>query len=107
MDPEKKPQVNTYMNKRGKLAHSTDHGLMQIHGKTWFGKSVKGPDGHPFRIGEEVKNDWKANARAGVAILADAYRLAELEPKPGTSPQDLVQQTYSQYNGELVLETGI
>jgi hypothetical protein len=70
---------------------------MQINSSN-IGATVKDPHGHPFKIGKEVESDWKANARAGVALLAPAYALAELEQGPGATPEDHAQQAYSQYN---------
>jgi len=46
-----------------------------------------------------VKSDWKANARAGVAILNQQYRVAEIEQGAVTSEQDRAQQAYAGYNG--------
>lgn len=70
---------------------------MQINSSN-IGGIVKDAHGHPFKIGEEVETDWKANVRAGVALLAPAYGLAELEQGPGATAEDHAQQAYSQYN---------
>ena len=98
VNPSMEPQHNSYKDRHGHPHHSTDYGIMQINDKTWFGKSVKDANGHPFKITEEVKHDWKANARAGVAILRHAYDLAALSGGPGTTPEDIAIDTYSVYN---------
>lgn len=72
---------------------------MQVNSSDINKDEVKDPRKHPFKIGEDVKTDWKANARAGVALLAPAYRLAEMEQGPGATAEDHAQQAYSQYNG--------
>jgi len=82
-----------------KILTSVDYGLMQINSSRIGHDLVKDAHGHPFKIGEEVKTNWQANARAGVAILADAYHLATLEQGPGATEEDHAQQAYSQYNG--------
>src|SRR5579864_1484409 len=70
INPATGPHHNTYRDRRGRLHRSTDYGFMQVNDKTWFGKSVKDANGRPFQIlGREVEHDWRANARAGVAIL--------------------------------------
>jgi hypothetical protein len=87
-------------DKRGNpIIKSTDYGVMQINSSNIDHGPVKDAHGHPFKIGDDVKTDWKANARAGVALLAPAYRLAELEQGPGATAEDHAQQAYSQYNG--------
>ncbi|MBZ5701463.1 MAG: lytic transglycosylase domain-containing protein [Acidobacteriia bacterium] len=82
-----------------KIVKSVDYGLMQINSRRIGHDVVKDAHGHPFKIGDDVKTDWKANARAGVAILASAYHLAKLEQGPGATEEDHAQQAYSQYNG--------
>ncbi len=77
---------------------TTDYGLTQVNSSK-IGQRVEDPEGNKFRIGEDIKTDWKANARAGVAILAEQYELAKLEQGPVTSGQDRAQQAYSGYNG--------
>ena len=85
---------------------SADYGLMQVNGSSIYhidsrGRErgiVKDAQGHPFKIGDDVKTDWRANARAGVALLAPAYHLAVLEQGPGATDEDHAQQAYSQYN---------
>lgn len=88
-------------DKKGRVVHpvSTDYGLMQINDRAWIGKTVEDAHRHPFKIGQDVKTDWRANARAGVAILAGAYHLATLEQGPGATAEDHAQQAYSQYQG--------
>jgi hypothetical protein len=61
---------------------------------------VKDPQGNKFKIGADVKSDWKADARVGVALLQEQYELAQIEQGAITSEQDRAQQTYSGYNGE-------
>jgi hypothetical protein len=73
--------------------------MMQVNSSDINKGEVKDSRKHPFKIGEDVKTDWKANARAGVALLAPAYRLAEMEQGPGATAEDHAQQAYSQYNG--------
>jgi len=90
---------NPATHRRGKLMPASwDYGLMQIN-ESRIGGEVKDTHGRLFTIGEDVKTDWKANARAGVAILADGYHLAELEQGPGATEEEHAQQAYSQYNG--------
>lgn len=107
VDANRAPHPN-YITRHGRILHdehgnpriaSWDYGVMQINGKTWFGKPVQDAKGHPFTIGEDVKSDWRANARAGVAILADAHRFAKFEQGPGATAEDNAQQAYSDYNG--------
>jgi len=89
-----------YRDKHGRSVPETiDYGLMQINSRKIGHDSVKDAHGNKFKIGEDVKTDWKANARAGVAILAEQYELAKLEQGPVTSEQDRAQQAYSGYNG--------
>jgi Transglycosylase SLT domain len=52
---------------------SWDYGLMQINSPLIGHDKVRDADGHRFLIGEEVKHDWRANARAGVAIIKHGY----------------------------------
>src|SRR5712692_3317410 len=89
-----------YRDKHGRSVPETiDYGLMHINSRKIGHDSVKDAHGNKFKIGEDVKTDWKANARAGVAILAEQYELAKLEQGPVTSEQDRAQQAYSGYNG--------
>jgi len=108
INPEIDPQPN-YEKEHGKFVldkqgnkkvDSWDYGLLQINSRT-IGKKVKDAEGHVFHVEPNVKDkaDWKANASSGVAILADAYHLAQLEQGPGTTELDHAQQAYSQYNG--------
>ncbi|MGB6833197.1 MAG: hypothetical protein WBE24_07035, partial [Candidatus Acidiferrum sp.] len=46
-----------------------------------------------------VKTDWQTNARAGVALLAMQYRLAEQERGRQSTEESRAQQAYSGYNG--------
>lgn len=86
-------------DKHGKpILRSIDYGLMQINSSNINQGQVKDASGRPFTIGDDVKSDWKANARAGVALLAPAYHLAELEQGTGATAEDHAQQAYSQYN---------
>jgi hypothetical protein len=72
------------------------YGVMQVSDDQ-IGKTVRDADGSNFQIGENIKNDWKANAEAGVALLAQHYRLAELE-QPFSTMEERAQQTYSGYS---------
>ena len=72
---------------------------MQINSARVGHDVLKDPHNHPFKIEENIKTDWKANARAGVATLAHAYPLAQMEQGPGATEEDHAQQVYSQYNG--------
>ncbi|MCL5286506.1 MAG: hypothetical protein M1453_00720 [Acidobacteria bacterium] len=86
------------------IVSSTDYGVMQVNDKN-IGKTMPGPDGKPIvgpdgknvTIGEDVKTDWKANARAGIALLADEYRAANTQ-LPNGSAQQIAQRSYSGYN---------
>jgi hypothetical protein len=75
---------------------SNGYGAMQVS-DTQIGKTVRDADGATFRIGEDIKNDWKANAEAGVALLAQHYQLARLE-QPFASAEEHAQQAYSGYS---------
>jgi hypothetical protein len=94
------------------VVKSWDYGLMQINGDDIshvdsHGRQrgiVKDPQGRPFKITDEIKTDWRANARAGVALLAPAYHLAVLEQGPGATAEDNAQQAYSQYNSGIAVE---
>src|SRR5205807_1499099 len=115
VNPNIAPHPN-YERKNGKIVYdqdgkkkiaSWDYGMMQVNSDNVFHVDahqrtrgvVKDARGHLFKIGDEVKTDWKANARAGVALIAPAYHLAELEQGPGATAEDHAQQTYSHYNG--------
>lgn len=114
LDPTKPPHPNYEMS-HGRIVHdkngnrkvkSWDYGLMQVNSSNIahvdsHGRQrglVHDAHGHPFLIAQDVVTDWRANARAAVALLAPAYRLAELEQGPGATPEDHAQQAYSQYN---------
>ncbi len=99
VDPKKLHHNPAVKGKHGHVIHppSTDFGVMQIN-RSNIGGTVKDANGHPFKIGKEVERDWKANARAGVALLAPAYGLAEVEQGPSATAEDHAQQAYSQYN---------
>jgi hypothetical protein len=71
------------------------YGAMQVSDEN-IGKTAAAPDGTPFQIDEDMKTDWKANARAGVALLARHYQLAELE-QPLATMETRAQQAYSGY----------
>ena len=71
------------------------YGLMQVS-DAHIGQTVRDPNGEPFRIGQNVKYDWKANARAGVALLAQQHQLAQLE-QPYASPREHAQQASLDY----------
>jgi len=91
--------VNAERRKDGQVTRpeTTDYGLMGINSSK-IGYPVKDATGRPFKIGKEVTSDWRANVRAGVALFAPGYRLAELEQGPGATVEDHAQQAYSQYN---------
>jgi soluble lytic murein transglycosylase-like protein len=98
VNPNEREKLNYSKDRHGnRIVKSRDYGLMQINDTT-VGTEVKDAQGRRFKIGEDVKADWRANARAGVAILAGAYHLAELEQGPGATEEDHAQQAYSQYN---------
>ena len=73
------------------------YGVMQVRDDQ-IGNTVRTPDGSSFQIGEDIKSDWKANAQAGVALLAQHYQLAGLE-NPFGSEQERAQQAYAGYSG--------
>jgi RHS repeat-associated protein len=75
---------------------STDYGVMQVN-STNINHEAKGPDGKSFTIPDSIKTDWKANANAGVAILAQDYKAAAKDQPHGTD-QTKAQQAYSAYN---------
>lgn len=81
------------------IADTVNYGLMQINSIN-IGKTVV-PDAtnQPFTISEDIKSDWKANARAGVALLAQQYRLARQEQGRSGGEEAYAQQAYSGYNG--------
>jgi len=98
--PNKTNKNPPHKDKHGRLVPaSTDYGLMQINSRKIGRDVVEDPEGNKFKIGEDVKSDWKANARAGVAILAEQYEVAKIEQGAVTSAQDRAQQAYSGYNG--------
>jgi Transglycosylase SLT domain len=87
VDPEAPPHPN-YLRRNGKIVHDKhgnpviknwDYGMMQVNSSDINKGEVRDARKHPFKIGEDVKTVWKANARAGVALLVPAYRLAEME----------------------------
>ncbi len=80
------------------IIRSIDYGVMQVNSGNINAGPVKDAHGNKFVISDDVKSDWRANARAGVAILAPACHLAELEQGPGATMEDHAQQAYSQYN---------
>jgi Transglycosylase SLT domain len=106
VNPEALPHPN-YLKRNGKIVHKDgtpviknwDYGMMQVNSSDINKGDVKDAHGHAFKIGEDVKSDWRANARAGVALLAPAYKFAEWEQPPGSTAEDRAQQAYSQYNG--------
>jgi hypothetical protein len=73
------------------------YGVLQVRDDQ-IGKTMRAPDGSSFQIGENIKSDWKANAQAGVALLAQHYQLADLE-NPFGSEQERAQQAYAGYSG--------
>ena len=89
--------TNINHNEAGKPV-STDYGLMQIN-QSNFGRPVSGPDGSKFLIpsAAALPGQWKANANAGVALLAEEYKYAAKE-HPNASSRQLAQESYSGYN---------
>jgi len=73
------------------------YGVMQLRDDQ-IGKTVRDADGSTFQIGVNVKTDWRANARAGVALLNQHYQLATLE-NPFGAEQERAQKAYSGYSG--------
>jgi hypothetical protein len=86
---------NENKNTKGHVT-STDYGVMQVNGGN-EGASVKGPNGKPFTISTAIEDNWKANANAGVALLAVEWRAAVTD-QPNGSQQTRAQQAYSGYN---------
>ncbi len=74
---------------------SKRYGVMQVSDEH-IGETLRGTDGQPLQIGPNIKNDWKANAQAGVALLAQHYQLAEIE-QPFASAEEHAQQAYAGY----------
>jgi RHS repeat-associated protein len=91
--------VNAEHANKGKdgTVTTSDYGLMEIN-STMIGRSVTGPDGKSFTIPDSVKTDWKDNANAGVALVAQNYKAA-VKDQPNGTAQTRAQQTYSAYNG--------
>jgi hypothetical protein len=75
---------------------SQRYGVMQVSDDQ-IGKKVRDADGTPFQIGENIMTDWRANADAGVALLAQHYRVAEME-QPYSTLEEKAQQAYSGYS---------
>jgi|SRR5208283_792460 len=73
------------------------YGLMQVRDDQ-IGQTVPAPDGSAHKIGNDIKTDWRTNARAGVALLAQQYHLATLE-NPFGSESEHAQQAYAGYSG--------
>ncbi len=71
---------------------------MQINSPRIGHDKLRDANGHRFLVGEEVKQDWKANARAGVAILKHGYDLVSLSEGASATPDDLALGAYSYYN---------
>ncbi len=76
---------------------NTGYGLMQVRDDQ-IGQTAPAPDGSAHKIGNHIKTNWRANARAGVALLAQQYQLATLE-NPFGSEQEHAQQAYAGYSG--------
>jgi hypothetical protein len=87
-DPLKVHHNPAHKAKNGRSTPPTiDYGLMQINRSKIGKKRVKDPQGNKFKIGADVKSDWKANARVGVALLQEQYELAQIEQGAITSEQ--------------------
>ena len=106
INPRVDPQPN-YLTRHGKRVHdkqgnpivkSWDYGLMQINSPRIGHDFVRDANGHRFKIEENVIHDWKANARAGVAIIKHAHDVITLSEGPGASSEDIALGTYSYYN---------
>jgi hypothetical protein len=81
------------------IPDTVNYGLMQISSIN-FGKTIlKDDNGIPFTITDAVKTDWKANARAGVALIAVQYQLAKQEQGSSGTEESYALQAYSGYNG--------
>ncbi len=80
------------------VVKSKDYGLMQINSPRIGHDFVRDANGHRFKIEENVIHDWKANARAGVAIIKHAHDVITLSEGPGASSEDIALGTYSYYN---------
>lgn len=76
---------------------NTGYGVMQVRDDQ-IGRTVPAPDGSAHKIGNDIRTNWRANARAGVALLAQQYQLATLE-NPSGSEQEHAQQAYAGYSG--------
>ncbi len=72
------------------------HGLPQVSG-VHIGRTLRDADGSPFEIEDDIKADWRANARAGVDRLARQYQVAQLE-NPFGSLEEWAQQAYSGFS---------
>jgi len=81
------------------IPDTVNYGLMQINSVNIGKTVVKDENGEPFTITEDVRTDWKANARAGVALLAQQYQLAKQEQGIEGTEETCALQTYSGYNG--------
>ncbi|MBZ5701462.1 MAG: transglycosylase SLT domain-containing protein [Acidobacteriia bacterium] len=81
------------------VADTVNYGLMQINSININKTTVKDAQGNPFTVGPDIITDWKANARAGIALLARQYRLAEIEQGAGGTEESCAQQAYSGYHG--------
>jgi soluble lytic murein transglycosylase-like protein len=73
------------------------YGVMQVRDDQ-IGRTVPAPNDSAYKISHNIKTDWKANARAGVALLAQQYQLATLE-NPFGSEQEHAQEAYAGYSG--------
>jgi len=65
---------------------NTGYGVMQVRDDQ-IGQTVPAPDGSAHKIGSDIKTNWRANARAGVALLAQQYQLATLESPFGSEQE--------------------
>jgi RHS repeat-associated protein len=79
-------------NQTGKVT-STDYGLMQVNSRH-LGETYAGADGKSLAITASIETDWKANANAGVAILAHAYKVALADLGKTATAQEMAQRTY-------------
>ncbi len=72
------------------------HRLPQVSG-VHIGRTLRDADGSPFEIEDDIKADWRANARGGVDRLARQYQVAQLE-NPFGSLEEWAQQAYSGFS---------
>jgi len=96
----KRARGKALLDANGKpVADTVNYGLMQINSVNIGKTTLNDAQGNPFTIGPDIITDWKANARAGVALLARQYQLAAMEQGTGGTDQSCAQQSYAGYHG--------